>query len=462
MGGNGHIGHRSTPVSYLWGTAAAGPVDHDGGVKIDFSHTRRRFISGEQEPEVAITYLVLAVVLHAAGLVNTPVLPATLAAWWPLVLLAGVGCILLRRRAPLPCALGMAAAGSVLLAMGSIGGYFLIFETVFTIFLLCPPRTRNVTGTLLATFTVLAAAAQWASDAGASAVVLTVFTIGFVLFTPMLWAQNVRTAKELAASQAERARQATAAARQREQLLRTEHAAAVEAERTSLAREMHDVLSARFSSMALLSAAALNRVPASSQDPAWQAIRRPVGEMRREALAGLEEMTRMVRMLHAGAPQALRATLDSANALIEAHRAGGRTIDYTGGVDPSQVGAAAQTAAYRTISELLVNHSRHAPHTALRLVVRAHGGQLRITAANPLPGPDNTPDPAADAAFTPPLVPHGGSGPGAGSGLRNISARAQALGGQSQWQIDQGQFTVHVTLPLQPGPGGGTDNQEVS
>ncbi len=62
-----HIGHRSTPVSYLWGTAAAGPVDHDGGVKIDFSHTRRRFISGEQEPEVAITYLVLAVVLHAAG-----------------------------------------------------------------------------------------------------------------------------------------------------------------------------------------------------------------------------------------------------------------------------------------------------------------------------------------------------------------------------------------------------------
>ncbi|WP_421015563.1 sensor histidine kinase, partial [Glutamicibacter creatinolyticus] len=156
-------------------------------------------------------------------------------------------------------------------------------------------------------------------------------------------------------------------ARQREQLLRTEHAAAVEAERTSLAREMHDVLSARFSSMALLSAAALNRVPAPSQDPAWQAIRRPVGEIRREALAGLEEMTRMVRMLHAGAPQALRATLDSANALIEAHRAGGRTIHYTGEVDPSQVGAAAQTAAYRTISELLVNHSRHAPHTALRL-----------------------------------------------------------------------------------------------
>lgn len=372
----------------------------------------QRVGSGDKEPEVAGTYLLLTAVLHLSGLVNPPWLPVR-GFEWILLLLAGLGAILLRRRWLAASSLVTLAAGIGLLAVGSIGGYFLIFECIFGVFLLGTSRWRSAVFVLLCAAAVALAIITWLAVENPQEVVLSLFMAGFILFTPMLWAENVRTAKELAAAQALRAEAVQTAAAAREQRLTAEHHAARIEERTALAREMHDVLSARFSSIALLSGALLPAAP--------ETVRAPLQSIRGESVAGLEDMASMVRMLHAGGA-ALQARIEDLPALAAGF---GATVDYRV-PQPERFSPAVHTAAHRTVSELLVNHAKHAPLTRLHLSVIQQDG-LEIRACNALP---------EDA----------GAAPGAGIGLENIRTRAAALDGCCSITA-QDEFVVHVGFP---------------
>lgn len=373
----------------------------------------RRIGSGQDEPETAGMYLLLAAVLHAFGVVNPPLsgLPGWL--WFP-VLLLGLGAVLLRRRWLLPAVLAMASSGLGLLALGSIAGYFMAFEAVFSVFLLGGLTLRRISFTLMCLVSLLMAVLAWDATHLAQQVVLSLFLTGFILFTPMLWAQNVRTAQDLSASQAERSAALAAAAEARAERLSAEHHAARISERTALAREMHDVLSARLSSIALLSGAALAAAPGNE----------PLAAIRRESVTGLEEMSEMVRMLHAGTP-ALAARLTDVPQLV-AEASEEIELEYSV-PHPESIPAAVHTAAHRTVRELLVNHAKHAPGSTLSLRLEQLSDRVWIHASNPVPE-------------------HAGHGFGSGIGLQSIRTRAQAVGGSCDIRPVP-QFQVQVTLP---------------
>lgn len=357
-------------------------------------------------------YLALTVILHLSQLVNPPwPILEPLAGWWFPVLLLGVGAMFTRRRAPTLSALWMSLFALLLLGQGSIGGYFLLFEAVFTVYLLASEPVRRWTLIILCLLTLLAAGYVWSRTGSSSEAVLVVFVAGFILFTPMLWAQNVRTAKELARSESARATAVSAAAANREELLVAEHRAQSVEERTALAREMHDVLSARLSSIALLSGALLERDSVATQ----ASLRAPLESIRSESVSGLEEMTAMVRMLHAGQSSMLRADLTGLPELIQSFQAAGQRITFHCAAisGTAQVPEPTQTAIYRTVRELLVNHAKHAPGTPLMLELIYRDAVLVVHAQNPLP---TTAQPKAAV-------------PGAGSGLQNIRARTQLLNG---------------------------------
>lgn len=374
----------------------------------------RRLGSGDKEPEVAGTYLVLTVVLHLAGLSNPPWIAIRGYEWIPLLLI-GLAAVLLRRRFLLASTLIMLLCGVGLLAVGSIGGYFLVFECVFGLFLLGSARVRTVAFALLCLAAIVLAIATWLVSGNPQQVVLGLFMAGFILFTPMLWAQNVRTAKDLATAEAQRVQAVQLAAAAREDQLVAEHEFSRVQERTALAREMHDVLSARFSSIALLSGALLPAAP--------DAVRAPLQGIRDESVSGLQDMAEMVRMLHSGGP-ALQARIEDVPELVAGFGSPVR-CEYRV-AQPQRFSRAVHTAAHRTVAELLVNHAKHAPGTELELRV-VQDRHLAITARNPR---------GRDA----------GSTPGAGTGLENIKTRVAALNGRFELRSGA-QFAVHVQFP---------------
>ncbi|MGX1749014.1 sensor histidine kinase [Glutamicibacter protophormiae] len=373
----------------------------------------RRLGSGQNEPETAGMYLLLAAVLHAFGVVNPPL--AGLPGWlWLPALLLGLGAILLRRRWLLPAVLVMAVSGLGLLALGSIAGYFMVFEAVFSVFLLGGMRLRRISFALMCLVALVMALLAWDATQAEQQVVLSLFLTGFILFTPMLWAQNVRTAQDLAHSQAERSAALAAAAEARAERLSAEHHAARISERTALAREMHDVLSARLSSIALLSGAALATAPGNE----------PLAAIRRESVTGLEEMSEMVRMLHAGTP-ALAARLTDVPQLV-AQAPEEVELEYSV-PHPEGIPAAVHTAGHRTVRELLVNHAKHAPGSVLRLRLQQLPDRVQIYASNP-------------------VALQAGHGFGSGIGLMSIRTRAQAVGGSMDVSTTP-EFKVQVVLP---------------
>jgi len=377
----------------------------------------RRMGSGDKEPEVVGTYLVLAVILHLAGLVNPPWFVIRGYEWIPLLLI-GLGAVLIRRRFLIVSAGIVLFAGIGLLAVGSLGGYFLVFECVFGVFLLGSARTRVVTLALLCLVSMVMAIATWLKHQNPQEVVLALFMGGFILFTPMLWAENVRTAKELATSEARRAQAVQAAAAAREDQLVAEHEFSRVQERTALAREMHDVLSARFSSIALLSGALLP----DAQEP----VRAPLQGIRDESVSGLQDMAAMVRMLHAGSA-ALQARIEDLPQLAAGF---GSQVHFEYRVaHPQRFGPEVHTAAHRTVAELLVNHAKHAQGTTLELSV-VQDQNLSITARN--------------AVRT-----QAGETPGAGTGLSNIRTRVAALDGRFQVRTGP-DFEVRVEFPGPP------------
>ncbi|WP_345473025.1 histidine kinase [Glutamicibacter ectropisis] len=374
----------------------------------------RRIGSGDKEPEVIGTYLVLTVILHLSGIVNSPSVAIRGYEWIPLLLI-GLAAILIRRRVLLTATVIMFLAGIGLLIVGSLGGYFLIFECVFGLFLLGSARLRTFGLVLLCLGSLALGIATWLNTQNAQDVVLSLFMAGFILFTPMLWAENVRTAKELAKTEAQRTQAVQLAAVAREDQLVAEHDFSRVQERTALAREMHDVLSARFSSIALLSGALLPSAPDS--------VREPLQCIRDESVSGLEDMVAMVRMLHEGGP-ALQARIEDLPELVANF---GSQVRWEYQVaEPQDFSPAVHTAAHRTVSELLVNHAKHAAETALELSV-TQDGDLTITARNP-------------------VVAAASTATGARIGLENIRTRAQALNGS--FKVHSGtDFEVTIRFP---------------
>ncbi|MEU6907710.1 histidine kinase [Streptomyces coeruleorubidus] len=193
-------------------------------------------------------------------------------------------------------------------------------------------------------------------------------------------------------------------------------------ERTRIARELHDSIGHALT-VAVVQAGAAR----AAGDPAF--TDRALGAIEETGRAALEDLERVLGVLRESEkPVSSRPTLADADRLLESARASGAKVDaeVTGAVDT--VPGPVSREGYRILQEALTNVLRHAGAVPVRVRVRVAADTLVLAIRNPLTEP----------------IP----GPGRGSGLRGIRERAALLGGLARTGPDEGDWQVHVELPM--------------
>jgi signal transduction histidine kinase len=221
---------------------------------------------------------------------------------------------------------------------------------------------------------------------------------------------------------------------------RTETAVAVEAahlaERTRIARELHDVLAHQLSAIAVRSGAArLAAGAAPGTDRRLVEALAAVEQLSREALTELGHLLGALRRDPDDDPARRPApTLGELDALLATTRAAGVPVDLgvEGTVRPLSPGV--ELSAYRILQEALTNVAKHAPGTAARVTLQDRADRLGLEVRN---GPSPLPGRAA-----------GGAEPG--RGMRGMRERAALHHGHLEATVRPGGgFTVTAVLPYQ-------------
>lgn len=202
-------------------------------------------------------------------------------------------------------------------------------------------------------------------------------------------------------------------------------------ERLRIARELHDVIGHHISLINVQSGAALRRLeknPAKGAAGAGEALG-AIKDASREALRELRATLGVLRQVEEAAPTTPTASLERVGELIDSARRTGldARLHSSGRRDspPTEV----DLAAYRIIQEALTNVTRHAHASAVTVQLDR--------------GPDRTTVEITDNGRGTPV---GGGTPG--NGLRGMSERARALGGElTAGPGAGGGFTVRASLP---------------
>ncbi|WP_182113285.1 MULTISPECIES: sensor histidine kinase [unclassified Actinotalea] len=377
--------------------------------------------------------------------------------WWVLGLALAGSVVLTRRRArPLAVTAAMTALGVVSLATtGQIGGFDL--GVAFGVYVVAASYRPSVTWRTVGLCTaVLAAAALapaarayayfadgWAPPPGSASTVrdpvalsewfAMLLLLAICVLLAVSFGTGVRNRRLHLADLVERA---NALARERDQQLRLARVA----ERSTIAREMHDVVAHSLSVMIALgdgANAALDRSP----DRSLAALR----ELSATGRSALGDIRRIFGVLGAqegspggGAPAAGPAPyepqpegLDLA-ALVERFRAAGLPVRATGLTDPAleRADARLRLAAHRIAQEALTNALRYAPGTAaVELAVRRGPGVLEIEVVDR--------GPAAPVR----------TGQGSGRGIIGMRERAAVNGGALEAGPYAGGWRVRASLP---------------
>src|SRR5215218_8372592 len=252
------------------------------------------------------------------------------------------------------------------------------------------------------------------------------FTLAFAIYSPTTdplsvlvrvtplalavtaWGMFIRARRQLLFTLRERAQRAEADQRLHEDRARM-------AERTRIAREMHDVLAHRISLLAL-HAGALEVRP--DLPPAQ--VRETAELMRTTARQALEELRGVIGVLRdgagpEGAPPPPQPTLSDIRRLVEDTRRAGATIDLRLQVDQADsIPTALGRDAYRIVQEALTNVGKHAGGSPTTVqVAGAPDDGLHVSVRNRRP---------VEVATRPPL-------PGAGAGLLGLQERVALAGG---------------------------------
>ncbi|KRC42832.1 sensor histidine kinase [Oerskovia sp. Root22] len=235
------------------------------------------------------------------------------------------------------------------------------------------------------------------------------------------WGAFAQAKAQVVVDLRERARRA-----EREQELRVREARA--AERTRIAREMHDTLAHRLSLLATV-AGALEFRPDSPPEE----VARAAGLVREGVSAALEELRDVVGVLRAE-PDALRPAPGPADVarLVDESRLAGVAVDWELDGDLTAVPATVQAATFRAVQEGLTNARRHAPGSAVRVAVVVVPGEVRVDVSDDGPSPGHAP-----------------SLQGTGTGLVGLRERAGLLRGEVlAGPLPEGAgFRLTVSLP---------------
>jgi signal transduction histidine kinase len=260
-----------------------------------------------------------------------------------------------------------------------------------------------------------------------------VLQIGFpaFLFTAMAfgWGLYLRARRDLVASLRQRAEQLEADQIRNAELAR-------EAERRSIAREMHDVLAHRLSLLSV-HAGALEFNP----DAPAAEIASAAAVIRTSASAALDDLREVITVLReepdnaAGPPQPGLGQLDR---LLEESRSAGMVVDAR--IDmpgASELPASAGRTAYRVVQEGLTNARKHAPGAPVEVSVSRDGEAglvVEVISRAVIAAP----------RVPPPVVA------GSGTGLIGLAERLALAGGDLEHRTTaDGGFVLRAMLPGQ-------------
>ena len=239
---------------------------------------------------------------------------------------------------------------------------------------------------------------------------------------------------------------------------RAESAAAVEAahqaERTRIARELHDVVAHQLSAIVVQAGAARMAAAAAAEPVAGPGtgpltgpgdrgdrmmtgtVMGTVEQLAREALAELNHLLGALRRepdtsaAHPPAP-----TLAELDDLVAASRAAGTVVDLKIEGRARPLPAGVELSVYRIVQEALANVARHAPRSAAQVTLRYCPGELQVDVVNAAP--------AGGHRLTggPRTLP-------GGRGVRGMRERAELYGGQLRAGARPGGgFAVTATIP---------------
>ncbi len=206
--------------------------------------------------------------------------------------------------------------------------------------------------------------------------------------------------------------------------------AAVAAERTRMARELHDVAAHHLTGL-VVQAGAAERLVDGDPERAKESLR-SVRAQGRETLDALRSIVGILRETGDGPSGTVPVPgLGDLGDLVDQARASGAVVDsHVDGTLPS-LAPLADVTAYRTVQEALVNARRHAPGATVELRLRATAESLVIVVENDLP------------------LSRATSG-GGGFGLVGMRERADLVGGRFDTGVTaEGQWRVRLELPVE-------------
>ncbi len=218
---------------------------------------------------------------------------------------------------------------------------------------------------------------------------------------------------------------------EREQLARVAQARA--AERTRIAREMHDVLAHRISLIAMHAGTLSYRTDLTAEDQATAA--RSIEDNAHRALSDLRAVLGVLRdplQPTDATPERPQPGIDDVAALVEEQAHGGMRVRLSHRVADG-VPATTGRTAYRIVQEALTNVRKHAPGTAVTVDIEGTPADgLTIVVRNAAPvGP----------AAAPQL-------PASGLGLLGLAERAALAGGSISHGVDAtGGYEVRAWIP---------------
>ncbi|MEV5873571.1 histidine kinase [Streptomyces sp. NPDC052101] len=202
-------------------------------------------------------------------------------------------------------------------------------------------------------------------------------------------------------------------------------------ERTTIARELHDVVAHHMSVVAIQAEAAPYRVenPPKELEKAFVTIRE-------NAVAALTELRRVLGVVRAEdyeAPDAPQPTLADLDGLLANVREAGLTVEKAVTGAARELPPGVELSAYRIVQEALSNTLRHAPGASARVEIGYVLGGLGLRIIN---GP-----PPAPHLIKP--------SPGAGHGITGMRERVSMLNGEmTTGPTEDGGYELTVFLPV--------------
>ncbi|RYB90968.1 hypothetical protein EUA93_18700 [Nocardioides oleivorans] len=218
---------------------------------------------------------------------------------------------------------------------------------------------------------------------------------------------------------------------EREQQARVAQAQA--AERTRIAREMHDVLAHRISLVAMHASTLSYRTDLSEEDRATAA--RSIEENAQRALSDLRDVLGVLRdptQPTGSSPEPPQPGINDLAALVEEEAAGGMRVRLSNRVEDDMPASTGRTV-YRIVQEALTNVRKHAPGTTVTVDLAGtpeDGLVVAVRNAAPVGPVRRTPLPAS------------------GLGLLGLTERAALAGGRISHGVDAtGGYSVRAWIP---------------